>query len=101
MNAPVNPTQLELVPDDASLGHDDNAPVNPGNIAKRIVAERLAGPAAPPRDEDFDWIADETIILREQRATAVYHNKGGDIVIRQQAAWDDEADTFVFITAEN
>lgn len=44
---------------------------------------------------------DDAIILREQRATAVYHNRLGELIIRQKAAWDDERDTFVYVEPEN
>ncbi|MBM7483340.1 hypothetical protein [Bradyrhizobium canariense] len=35
--------------------------------------------------------------MPEQRATAVYVNRWGQAVIRQERAWDDEADTFVIV----
>jgi hypothetical protein len=41
------------------------------------------------------------VILKEQRATAVYHNKLGELIIRQRAAWDDDRDTFVYVMPEN
>jgi hypothetical protein len=50
---------------------------------------------------NFDWCNDESIVLQEQRATAIYHNRHGDLVIRQRAAWDDEGDVFVSITPGN
>jgi hypothetical protein len=40
-------------------------------------------------------------ILREQRATAASRNKAGELVIRQRATWDEDRDTFVFISPEN
>jgi hypothetical protein len=46
-------------------------------------------------DADFDWVNDDSIILREQPSTAVYFNKEGTLVIRQRR-WPDE-DTFVYI----
>jgi hypothetical protein len=52
-------------------------------------------------EDDFDWNKDDAVILQEQRATAVYHNRLGELIIRQKAAWDDERDTFVYITSEN
>ena len=51
--------------------------------------------------DEFDWATDSSVVLKEQQATAVYHNKAGDIVIRQQARWSDTEDVFVVITAEN
>lgn len=51
--------------------------------------------------DDFDWHADDSIILKEQPATAVYFNKGGNLVIRQKGDWNDDGDKFLFITPEN
>ena len=51
--------------------------------------------------DDFDWANDDAVILHEQRATAVYHNKFGGLVIRQEKSWDEESDPYVVIGAEN
>jgi hypothetical protein len=60
------------------------------------------GPAFTHRDsDDFDWGSDESIVLREQPATAIYHNKHGVLVIRQKGEWDAEHDIFAYITPEN
>lgn len=50
---------------------------------------------------DFDWVGDDSIVLQEQRATAVYRNKRGDLVIRQEAGFNDTEDTFVVISRTN
>jgi hypothetical protein len=68
---------------------------------KKIEIAEAATAVLAADNEEFDWNTDHAVILREQRATAVYHNKHGDLIVRQQAAWDDESDTFVFITPEN
>jgi hypothetical protein len=74
-------------------------------IEKEEAARAVLGSGYAFRDEipeeDFDWNTDDAIILREQRATAVYHNRLGELIIRQKAAWDDERDTFIYITPEN
>jgi hypothetical protein len=37
------------------------------------------------RDDDcFDWLADDSIVMQEQRGTAVYRNRANAIVIRQE-----------------
>jgi len=41
------------------------------------------------------------VILREQRATAAYRNRHGELVIRQRASWCDDGDTFVYLSPEN
>jgi hypothetical protein len=69
------------------------------------LGDKVAASQAPVQsivdEDDFDWNTDDSIVLREQRATAVYHNRLGELIIRQKAAWDDERDTFVYITSEN
>ena len=48
--------------------------------------------------EDFDWNAvDESLLTPSVQAVAVYLNAKGDLVIRQQAAWDEDADSFVVL----
>ncbi|MEH2534428.1 hypothetical protein V1277_006276 [Bradyrhizobium sp. AZCC 1588] len=62
----------------------------------------LASVGLPPKDfDDFDWSTDDSVILHEQKATAVYHNKFGGLVIRQEKAWDEESDPYVVISADN
>jgi hypothetical protein len=41
------------------------------------------------------------VILQEQRATAVYQNRFGGLVIRQEKTWDEESDPFIVIGPEN
>lgn len=105
----VQPKQLELAgvegaedlaetespATEPSLGPDDQEVVRAAN---EILAKYT--PTAQP-DDDFNWHTDDSVILREQRATAVYRNRHGELIIRQQAAWDDEEDTFVYVTPEN
>jgi hypothetical protein len=97
MNKLTAPTQLSLV-DDAPV----NAPPTVERAKKDLVDAVLAsvgGPSAP--DDGFDWADDDSIVLKEQRATAIYHNKAGEVIIRQKAAWDDDQDVFVMISPEN
>jgi hypothetical protein len=64
----------------------------------------LATAGLPPlsRDfDDFDWATDDSVVLHEQKATAVYHNKFGGLVIRQEKAWDEESDPYIVISADN
>jgi hypothetical protein len=59
--------------------------------------QRPQRPASVPKDagEEFDCSDDDSIILREQPATAVYFNKEGSLVIRQHR-WPDD-DIFIYI----
>ncbi|MGX1354532.1 hypothetical protein AB7M49_008157 [Bradyrhizobium elkanii] len=110
MNKQVNPEQLELA---ASLSRkessllaraphlDSESSAFKADLAK-VDQIAVAAAAAPVvHDEEFDWHEDDSIILREQRATAAYRNRYGDLVIRQQAGWNDDQDTFIHISPEN
>lgn len=67
------------------------------------IAEESASSA---RDDEadsyrFDWANDDAVVLAEQPALAVYRNKFGTIAIRQEASWDRDEDSFVFVQANN
>lgn len=111
MNKAGTPEQLELVegltreemllataphidPDSPALKADA------GKIQKIAIAEEATAVLKADED-DFNWNDDDSIVLREQPATAIYHNRHGVLVIRQKADWDAEHDTFAFITPEN
>jgi hypothetical protein len=101
LNKAVTPKQLELTADkitETSAAH--------GDLMEGVseTPTPLLATAGPPKDndyDDFDWANDPAVILHEQRATAVYQNKFGGIVIRQERAWDEESDPYVVICAEN
>jgi hypothetical protein len=107
---PVKPSQLELDPapktreqliQDTMPHIDPHSAAYQGDLGK-VDAIAMAERAKEILDSnDFDWCNDESIVLQEQRATAIYHNRHGDLVIRQRAAWDDEADVFVSVTPGN
>lgn len=53
-----------------------------------------------PDTDDFKWGADnEDVIVQDQPATAVYSNACGGVVIRQERAWDEEEDSYVFFNS--
>jgi hypothetical protein len=112
MNKTVMPRQLDLVQELsreemilATAPHiDPDSPALKSSFEaiKRIeVAEAATAALAPDDPDDFNWHDDESIVLREQPATAIYTNKHGVLVIRQKGDWDAEHDTFAFITPEN
>jgi hypothetical protein len=88
VNKPVKPEQLEL------SSKDDPVTKEVMGRANTILAQ-----AANP--DEFDWETDDSVILREQRATAAYRNRHGELIIRQRAGWSDDEDTFVYISQEN
>jgi hypothetical protein len=51
-------------------------------------------------DGEFNWSTDESVIINEQPATAVYWNKQDQLVIRQQVPYPDE-DVYVVFNQEN
>jgi len=110
MNKLVTPKQLELTGEEVLMealpprinpeSSADLAKVN--KIEEEETARAVLGSGAALADEDdFDWSTDDAVVLREQRATAVYHNRLRELTIRRKAAWDDERDTFVYVTPEN
>src|ERR1700758_5073710 len=86
MNRQIRPEQLALDPD------QDVKPA-----AQKAPTTQSAEP------DDFDWNnPDEvSIILHEQRATAAYRNRQGELIIRQRAAFDEEHDSFLYVAPEN
>lgn len=83
---PVKPEQLEL-----------------SAKASKTVEPRFCDRLPGPEPDDFDWDnpEEESIVLREQRATAAYRNKAGELVIRQKGGPLDEHDAFVWVSPEN
>lgn len=52
-------------------------------------------------NQTFDWTNDNPdVVAPDARATAVYLNAEGEIVIRQQKAWDEEDDPFLALPPE-
>jgi hypothetical protein len=46
---------------------------------------------------DFDWSDDDSVVLRDQPAVAIYSNKFQQVVIRCERAWDQEDDVVVLV----
>jgi hypothetical protein len=69
-----------------------------------MVPEDAASTFRSPRPErvhetdpdKFNWSTDDSVLLGEQFATAVYRNKRGAIVIRQEGVGSDD-DHFVIL----
>jgi hypothetical protein len=89
MNRPVQP---ELLGDALLAPSPEHTTVPPSRSYPEVV------PTAKPRIEPPRWgVDDPDVIIREQPATAVFENVYGAIVIRHQAAWDEESDPYVWI----
>jgi hypothetical protein len=46
---------------------------------------------------DFDWSNDDSVVLRDQPAVAIYSNKFQQVVIRCERTWDQEEDVVVLV----
>ncbi|WP_038950399.1 hypothetical protein [Bradyrhizobium genomosp. III] len=58
----------------------------------------LVNPAQGHSDDNFQWtVNNEDVLLPEQRTTAIYLNRWGQAVIRQERGWDEESDPFMTI----
>lgn len=109
MNKNVTPKQLELTAGKTREDMEEAAravlhSVSPAAAAALERSSPLprCGPTAE-LDDDFDWNnpEEESIVLREQRATAVYRNPAGELVVRQKAGALDDRDAFVWVSPEN
>jgi hypothetical protein len=49
----------------------------------------------PRRDPGFDWATDDSVILERRSALAVYVNSRAEVVLRMQAEWNEDDDSFV------
>ena len=52
------------------------------------------------RDDSFNWNDDDSVVVRQQFATAVYQNQHGEIVVRQEAGMYEENDAIVVLTPQ-
>lgn len=59
----------------------------------------LDPPATVPEESssaDFDWLSDDSVVIPEQPRTAIYRNRFGAVVVRQESRSFDDEDMFVF-----
>jgi hypothetical protein len=77
-----------------------NRTSEPPSGAEDVVWARPPKVVAP-NNLAFNWVDDDAVVLTEQPATAIYRNRENAIVIRQQASWDSDEDSFIFITEQN
>ena len=70
-------------------------------IDKIALSEAATAVLAEPDFDDFDWAKDPSVVLHEQRATAIYRNRWNGIVIRQERTWDEDSDPFMIISEDN
>jgi hypothetical protein len=79
MNKPLKTAELPL-------SHPINLPA---------IIEATKPKPSEDDGEHFDWMKDESVIIREQPATACYFNPAGELVIRQRR-WPDD-DVFIYV----
>jgi hypothetical protein len=49
-------------------------------------------------EDEFDWASDDSVLWQRQHRVAIYRNRFGDIVIRQEFELED---VFIFIAQRN
>lgn len=112
MNKRVTPQQLDMVQELsreelilAAAPHiDPDSPQLKADLEKieKIAREEAARAVlSGPDYDDFDWGTDPSVVLHEQRATAIYRNRHNGIVIRQERTWDEDSDPFMIISDDN
>jgi hypothetical protein len=79
------------------------APVAPVKSTAEKAGEMALTVAAakPPAGDAFDWRDKDDVVIETQRATAIYWNPAGQIVIRQEAGWSDDDDPYLFFEPAN
>jgi len=98
--------QLFCGPDCRRAFHDkpqrDNVHVAPGGLPAVVDPQPpKSSVSAPEPSAGFDWVDDDSIILRHQPAVAVYIGQNGHLVIRQERQWDEDGDTIICIAPES
>lgn len=81
--------------DSPHLFQDINPPAEKlgGDPATTVKADETT----PANTDKFDWNDDDSVLIGEQLATAVYRNRAGGVVIRQEARSFDDDDAFVVL----
>jgi hypothetical protein len=64
-----------------------------------ITATATEPDPAPENPTEFNWNGDDSVVLDDQPSTAVYTNKAGGFVIRQERSWDQDEDSFVYLSS--
>lgn len=91
----------EQVRDMLTAAGEDFDRQHPPRTIAQSVERVLAEPPAVDDADDFQW-DDDSVVLHDQPATAIYFNKFGGLVIRQEARWpSDEDDPYVVIAPNN
>jgi len=70
--------------------------------ATQEAAEAKLAAILTKREEDrFDWWKDDSIVVERQMSIAIYFNSRGHLVVRQEAEWNEDEDTFIYIAPQN
>jgi hypothetical protein len=70
--------------------------------ATQEAAEAKLAAILAKREEDrFDWWKDDSIVVERQMSIAIYFNSRGHLVVRQEAEWNEDEDTFIYIAPQN
>lgn len=83
--------------------HAGAGPMSPKDFSNEVVTHLQAAGVVKHSDADeFEWSPrNGDVIVPEQRRIAVYTNAWGQAVIREERAWDDEADNYICVCRDN
>ena len=113
-NSPPTPTERRNMLINACEAFDAKTPPETAeNVVDRMIAEGKLGDAVAARpaaavkavvaepDENYSLPESEDLVLPSQPAVAVYTNRYGQIVIRQEAMGYQDDDHFVYICPQH
>jgi hypothetical protein len=86
--------QQPVVSSTVSRGDETNA------VPWHEVEISTSTTSQPTSEDKFKW-GDESTVLQDQRAIAIYFNDNEDLVIREAHPWNDDQDGFVIIRKGN
>lgn len=76
-------------------------PADPALILADTLNRIEAARQAEAEPEGFDWATDDDVIIRRQPRTAVYWNRMGNVVIAQEAEWNDDGDPYLLFDPQS
>jgi hypothetical protein len=80
------------------LQTDVQTDVQTNPVTPEEYGRRLASAAHPKPDDDFEWTpGNDAVLLTDRPAVAVYLNNWNQIVIRKEAAWNDDEDPCIWL----
>jgi hypothetical protein len=76
------------------------APGSSGDAAAAVeqIIQKHTAPQPKPEDDEFKWdMENPDVLVWDRPSIALYYNKMGQIVIREEARWPDDEDPYIRI----